>query len=136
MRANQNTNTRQFKAVISSKDKILTTLTGRTITVLNNRTSVRLEPEMWNSLYDIAKREQCTIHDICTLISLRKNPCTSLTAGIRVFLMLYYRAATTEEGHKRAGHGSFELMKERAGLKDISMGGTAPKSSRIMRRGF
>lgn len=103
------------------EDDVKTTLLSRNITVDGRRTSVRLEPEMWNSLYDIAKRESCTIHDICTLISLRKNPKTSLTAAIRVFLMLYFRAASTEEGHIKAGHGNFEFMKTRAGLNNASM---------------
>lgn len=92
------------------------TLVSRNITVLGRRTSVRLEPEMWRALRDISIRERCTIHDLCSLISLRKNPNTSLTAAIRVFLMLYYRASSTEEGHQRAAHGSFESMKTRAGL--------------------
>lgn len=74
------------------------TLISRNITVVGRRTSVRLEPEMWSALREIAKREDCKIHDICSLIHLRKNPDTSLTAAIRVFLMLYYRAAATEEG--------------------------------------
>ncbi len=90
------------------------TLVSRNITVFGRRTSVRLEPEMWMSLREIAKREGCSIHDICTLISVRKNENTSLTAAIRVFLMLYFRAATTEDGHKRSGHGDFESMKQRA----------------------
>ena len=90
------------------------TLVSRNITVLGRRTSVRLEPEMWNALREISRRENCKIHDICSLIQLRKNPNTSLTAGIRVFLMLYYRASSTEEGHTRAGHGSFENMAQRA----------------------
>lgn len=92
------------------------TLVSRNITVLGKRTSVRLEPEMWKELKGIAKREKCTIHDLCTLISLRKNERTSLTAAIRVFLMLYFRAASTEDGHGKAGHGNFGLMKERAGV--------------------
>ncbi len=92
------------------------TLVSRNITVLGRRTSVRLEPEMWRALRDISLRERCTIHDLCSLIALRKNTHTSLTAAIRVFLMLYYRASSTEEGHQRAGHGSFESMKVRAGL--------------------
>ncbi|AEP09786.1 ribbon-helix-helix domain-containing protein [Micavibrio aeruginosavorus] len=90
------------------------TLVSRNITVLGRRTSVRLEPEMWGALRDIAKRERCRIHDVCSLIQLRKNPNTSLTAAIRVFLMLYYRAATTEQGHVRAGHGDFNTMMTRA----------------------
>ncbi len=92
------------------------TLISRNITVLGKRTSVRLEPEMWRALKDIARRESCTIHDLCSLIALRKNVHTSLTAAIRVFLMLYYRAAATEEGHKKAGHGDFDSMKVRAGM--------------------
>lgn len=90
------------------------TLVSRNITVLGRRTSVRLEPEMWSALREIARREDCKIHDICSLIHLRKNQDTSLTAAIRVFLMLYYRAAATDEGHRRAGHGNFDHMIQRA----------------------
>ncbi len=90
------------------------TLVSKNITILGRRTSVRLEPEMWNALKDISRREHCSIHDICSLINIRKNPLTSLTAAIRVFLMLYYRAASTQEGHSKAGHGNFENMKARA----------------------
>ena len=91
------------------------TLVSRNITVGGKRTSVRLEPEMWRALKEISARESCSIHELCTLISFRKNKRTSLTAAIRVFLMLYFRAATTEEGHDKAGHGSFDTMKRRAG---------------------
>lgn len=93
------------------------TLVSRNVTVMGKRTSVRLEPEMWAALKDIASIEQCTIHDVCTLIKMRKKPMTSLTAAIRVFIMLYYRAASTDMGHKRAGHGSFYNMLERAKVK-------------------
>lgn len=91
-------------------------LVSRNITVLGKRTSVRLEPEMWREIKNISKRERCTIHDLCSLIALRKNERTSLTAAIRVFLMLYFRAAATEAGHEKVGHGDFENMKRRAGM--------------------
>lgn len=94
------------------------TLVSRNITVIGRRTSVRLEPEMWTALREIARRENCKIHDICSLIQMRKNPDTSLTAAIRVFLMLYYRAAATEEGHNRAGHGNFQNMVRRARMSE------------------
>lgn len=98
--------------------EVKSTLVSRNITVLNKRTSVRLEPEMWRELKNISKRESCTIHDLCSLICLRKNEHTSLTAAIRVFLMLYFRAAATENGHMKAGHGDFQNMKRRAGMDD------------------
>lgn len=96
---------------------IKSTLISRNITVLGKRTSIRLEPEMWRAVKDIAAREKCTIHDVCSLVSLRKKGNTSLTAAIRVFIMLYYKASSTEDGHLRAGHGSFESMKNRARVK-------------------
>ncbi len=99
-----------------ASDAARSTLLSRNITVKGRRTSIRLEPEMWSALREAAKREHCTVHDICSLISVRKNARTSLTSAIRVFLMLYYRAASTEEGHKRAGHGSFRQMMQRARL--------------------
>jgi predicted DNA-binding ribbon-helix-helix protein len=105
---------RATEAKTITEDGMRSTLVSRNITVLGRRTSVRLEPEMWAALRDIASREKCKIHDICSLIQVRKNPKTSLTAAIRVFLMLYYRAASTEEGHSRAGHGSYHMMMSRA----------------------
>ena len=101
---------------MDEQDGPRSTLVSRNITVLGRRTSVRLEPEMWTALRDIARREKCRIHDICSLIQKRKNQRTSLTAAIRVFLMLYYRAASTEEGHSRVGHGDFNTMLSRARL--------------------
>jgi predicted DNA-binding ribbon-helix-helix protein len=103
------------KSVINDNSDIFrSTLISKNITVRGHRTSIRLEPEMWAALKDIAHRERTNIHNICSLIALRKQEETSLTAAIRVFLMLYYRAATTAEGHIRAGHGDFENMKRRA----------------------
>lgn len=116
MQSIQNPKLSKLTEEMIENDEVRTTLLSRNITVSGRRTSVRLEPEMWSSLYDIAKRENCSIHDICTLISMRKNPKTSLTAAIRVFLMLYFRASSTEEGHARAGHGNFEFMRHRAGV--------------------
>lgn len=102
------------------------TLVSCNITILGRRTSVRLEPAMWNALHEIARREKCRVHDICSLVHLRKNQKTSLTAAIRVFLMLYYRAAATEDGHVRAGHGNFRSMMARARMpSDTASGLTA-----------
>lgn len=104
---------------VEDMDEVKSTLVSRNITIFGKRTSVRLEPEMWNALKDISIRENCTIHEICSLIYLRKKKSTSLTAAIRVFLMLYYKASSTEEGHRKAGHGDFENMKKRAGISNL-----------------
>ncbi|MEM7679840.1 MAG: ribbon-helix-helix domain-containing protein [Pseudomonadota bacterium] len=98
----------------TQNSELKTTLVSRNITVKDKRTSIRLEPEMWDALKEIANREQCAIHDVCTLVSMRKKENSSLTAAIRVFIMLYFRAATTESGHRQAGHGDFDVMRKRA----------------------
>lgn len=82
-----------------------TTLISHNIMIAGHRTSVRLEKEMWMALKQVAKRESCTVHSLCTEVSKRKRPDTSLTAAIRVFIMAYYQAAATDDGHRKAGHG-------------------------------
>ncbi len=90
-------------------------LVSRNILIDGRRTSVRLEPEMWVALRDIAGREGSSIHELCSLVALCKRASSTLTAAIRVFLMLYYRASSTEDGHSRAGHGDIARMRDRAG---------------------
>jgi predicted DNA-binding ribbon-helix-helix protein len=81
------------------------TLVSRNVTISGHRTSVRLEPEMWSGLAEICRRERAKLHEICTSVAQRKHENTSLTAAIRVFVMAYFRAAATEDGHVKAGHG-------------------------------
>lgn len=81
------------------------TLVSRNVVVSGRRTSIRLEPEMWDGLKEICQRERSSIHQVCTSASLQKKENTSLTAAIRVFVMRYFRDASTEEGHAKAGHG-------------------------------
>ena len=79
-------------------------LVSRNITVAGRRTSMRLEPEMWGALSEICWREGVSTHDVCSLVDSRRRA-SSLTAALRVFIMDYFRAASTEDGHVRAGHG-------------------------------
>ena len=66
-------------------------LISRNIKIAQRRTSVRLEPEMWEALYEIAKLEQTTIHDLCTKVHQSCQGKSSFTAALRVFLLEYYR---------------------------------------------
>ena len=81
------------------------TLVSRNVTVSGRRTSMRLEAAMWDALHAICRREGRSLHQMCSLISEQRQE-SSLTAAIRVFIMLYFRAAATDEGHARAGHGT------------------------------
>ena len=100
--------------IVQNKINAKAGLISRNVKVLDKRTSVRLEKQMWNALKDIADRESCTIHDLCSLVAINKESEISLTASIRIFIMMYFKAAATEEGHKRAKHGGFHHMLQRA----------------------
>ena len=68
------------------------------ITVDGHRTSVRLEPYMWDSLQDICLLEGIDVHTLCTHISNRHLGRRNLTSAIRVFVMAYYRHVALEHG--------------------------------------
>ncbi len=56
---------------------------------------------MWDALTEICAREGRSLHDICTEIDRQRSQ-SGLTAGVRVYILNYFRAAATEEGHNRA----------------------------------
>ncbi len=63
------------------------------VVVGGHRTSVRLEPVMWDALSDIGRRLRVTTHDLVTDID-RMRTASSLTAAIRVYIVDFYRAAS------------------------------------------
>lgn len=81
-------------------------LVSRNITLNGHRTSMRLEPAMWNALIEICRREKLSIHQLCSMVAQHKSEQSSFTASVRVFAMSYFKSAATEEGHQKAGHGT------------------------------
>ena len=75
------------------------------VTVWGHRTSIVLEPGVWDALVEICRREFCTPHDVCSYVAERKPQKGSLTSSLRVFILGYFRTASTEDGHSGAGHG-------------------------------
>lgn len=86
------------------KEEITLMLVSRNVTVSGRRTSIRLEPEMLDGLMEICRREGISIHQLATLVDRCRHR-SSLTAKLRVFILAYFRAASTEAGHAEAGHG-------------------------------
>lgn len=67
-------------------------LVTRNINVGTRRTSVRLEPVLWEALLEIASREQRSVHEICTDID-RTRGGTRLTSAMRIYIVNYFRSA-------------------------------------------
>ena len=71
-------------------------LINRNVTVNGRRTSIRLEPEMWDALAEIAKRENVRVSDVVSRIDQNvRHRCSGLTARVRVFVLGYFRARAT-----------------------------------------
>ncbi|WP_245593416.1 ribbon-helix-helix domain-containing protein [Azospirillum halopraeferens] len=92
-------------------------LRSQNVMIRGHRTSMRLEPSMWDALEEIAQREAIPINELCTRIKDRideqarqrglapdENDVT-LTSAVRVFIAAYFRRASTEDGHVSARHG-------------------------------
>ena len=66
------------------------------IVVDGHRTSVRLEPVMWDALHDIAHRRQVTVDALVTEVNSQRSA-SSLTAAIRIYIVEFYRALAAGE---------------------------------------
>ena len=71
-------------------------LINRNITVDGHRTSIRLEPEFWDGLADIAQREHQTVDELCTEVDHGAGG-LSRTAAIRVFITSYMTQRAAEQ---------------------------------------
>lgn len=79
-------------------------LVNRNVIALNGRTSMRLEPEIWDALRDICLREQVSLGALIQRIEQSHLP-GARTSAVRVHVLRYFRLACTETGHAGAGHG-------------------------------
>lgn len=79
-------------------------LVNRNITAGSGRTSMRLEPEIWDALRDICLREGVELRDLIQRIEPSSGE-GGRTSAVRVYVLEYFRAAATDGGHLNAGHG-------------------------------
>lgn len=80
-------------------------LVNRNIIAMRGRSSMRLEPEIWDALQEICKRERVALGDLVQQVEGNQSE-GGRTSAVRVFAFQYFRAAATDEGHALAGHGA------------------------------
>jgi predicted DNA-binding ribbon-helix-helix protein len=80
-------------------------LINRNVVAGRGRTSMRLEPELWDALMEICEREG---HDMSSLVRRVEEAghTGGRTSAVRVYILDYFRVAATENGHSGSGHGS------------------------------
>lgn len=70
-------------------------LINRNVFLGKRRTSIRLEPELWTLLEQIAKRRSCTISEFVGEVDFGRDG--SRTSAVRVAVVMYwYREAMGE----------------------------------------
>ncbi len=85
-------------------------LINRNVIVDGHRTSVRLEPQMWDALGEITRREGRTMHQICSQVDRTRGE-TTLTGALRVFILTYYRDAA-----RASSPGSGDAPRQKEGV--------------------
>jgi predicted DNA-binding ribbon-helix-helix protein len=80
-------------------------LINRNVVAERGRTSMRLEPELWDALLEICDREGQDMSSLVRRIE-QIGHSGGRTSAVRVFVMSYFRVAATEAGHGASGHGA------------------------------
>jgi hypothetical protein len=70
---------------------------------------MRQAPEAWDAWAEMLSREGLSETEAISRIQMLAGP-GERTQALRTFLLNYYRAAATEEGHKAAGHGGADRL--------------------------
>ncbi len=94
-------------------------LVNRNITALNGRTSMRLEPEVWDALREICLREGIELRDLIQRVEQTTDE-GGRTSAVRVHVLQYFRAAACESGHRQAGHGAHPHIEGLAESQSVS----------------
>jgi predicted DNA-binding ribbon-helix-helix protein len=65
-------------------------LVNRNVVTAARRTSMRLEPEFWQALNQIAERERLSCHELIRRVD-NAAPTAVRTSAVRVFILEYFR---------------------------------------------
>jgi predicted DNA-binding ribbon-helix-helix protein len=79
-------------------------LINRNVVAERGRTSMRLEPELWEALLEICEREGLDMSALVRKIE-QSGHAGGRTSAVRVFVLSYFRDAASDPGHLSAGHG-------------------------------
>ena len=80
----------QIREMRRSRNASAPSSVPRSVFVGARRTSLRLEPIMWEALADIAAERGREIHDLITEISIQHEE-PNLSAATRVYIVKFYR---------------------------------------------
>jgi predicted DNA-binding ribbon-helix-helix protein len=81
-----------------------TRLVNRNIPTDAGRSSMRLEPELWDALLEVCQREGQDLQQVIRSVDSTRSA-GGRSSAVRVFLLQYFRCAETAAGDAVAGPG-------------------------------
>ncbi len=72
---------------LAEPESIRSSLVMHNVVVDGRRTTVRLEPVIWDALQGIARQKEVTVHDLVSDIN-RRRTASSLSSGIRAYVVI------------------------------------------------
>src|SRR5258708_40092166 len=83
-------------------------LINRNVVAERGRTSMRLEPELWEALLEICGREGQDMSSLVRKVE-QHGHAGGRTSAVRVFVLSYFRAAATEAGYHASRPGTLAV---------------------------
>ena len=80
-------------------------LQNKIVFINKRRTSMRLSKNEWDAIEEVCSIEKSSKNHLLSLIENNKPKNFGLTCATRVFLLNYFREASTQTGHSISGHG-------------------------------
>ncbi len=87
-----------FKTIIKGGE-MRHQLISRNVVVNGNRTSIRLEADIWEAFDEICQREYLLPDDVMALIETHRNS-SNRTSAVRAFIVIYFRLTANHKGRR------------------------------------
>lgn len=90
----------QARRLHSERESFRSSLVMHNVIIDGRRTTVRVEPVMWDTLRGIARQQKVTLNDLVSDINRRRTD-SGLTSAIRVYVVIYLSGALRKALHGR-----------------------------------
>jgi predicted DNA-binding ribbon-helix-helix protein len=84
-------------------------LAMRSVTINGRRTTMRLEPSMWNALQRIAAEHSVTVNQLCSQIDSSRGD-LSMTAAVRSYIVSYLQRAPSFADARNRARGGEDML--------------------------
>ncbi len=81
----------------------------RSVTINGRRTTMRLEPSMWNALQRIAADNGVTVNQLCSQIDTSRGD-LSMTAAVRSYIVSYLQRAPSFGDARKSAQGDEDIL--------------------------